>query len=110
MQEHFNENYMESSTYPKATFKGKIDESTPVDWGRDGQYEVSVSGDLTIHGVTKPVTVTGTMEVKDGQILAQSTFVVAVADYGIEIPAVVADNIAKEVEITVDVVLQALNK
>lgn len=110
MQEHFNENYMESSTYPKATFKGQIDDVSSVNWSKDGTYEVSVSGDMTIHGVTQKLTAPGTLMVKDGQITAASTFTVAVADYEIEIPSVVADNIAKEVVIVVEAPLVLLNK
>lgn len=110
MQEHFNENYMESSTYPKATFKGQIDEATAVNWSKDGNYPVTVSGDMTIHGVTQKLTAPGTITIKDGVVSAQSTFTVAVADYKIEIPSVVADNIAKEVTITVDTQLEQLNK
>ncbi|WP_020538141.1 YceI family protein [Lewinella cohaerens] len=110
MQEHFNENYMESSTYPKATFKGQIDDATAVNWGKDGSYPVTVSGDMTIHGVTQKLTAPGTITIKEGSIAAQSTFTVAVADYGIEIPSVVAENIAKEVTIAVDVQLAQLNK
>src|SRR5687768_15186800 len=55
MQEHFNENYMESSTYPKAKFKGKIDNIASVNLKKDGDYNVNVSGQMEIHGITKPV-------------------------------------------------------
>lgn len=110
MQEHFNENYMESSTFPKATFKGQIDAAAPVNWGKDGSYPVTLSGDMTIHGVTQKLTAPGTITIKGGAIAALSTFTVAVADYGIEIPSVVAENIAKEVTIAVDVQLAQLNK
>lgn len=110
MQEHFNENYMESSTYPKATFKGQLDNPSNVNWQKNGTYEVSVSGDMTIHGVTQKLTAPGKIIIKDGLITTQSTFMVAVADYKIEIPSVVVDNIAKEVAVTVDAQLAPLNK
>lgn len=103
MQEHFNENYMESSKYPKAIFKGKIANMNEVNLGTDGTYPVTVKGDLTIHGETNPVEAKGEVIVKNGVISANSTFEVAVADYKIEIPKVVRDNIAKIVEIRVDI-------
>lgn len=101
MQDHFNENYMESETYPKATFKGKIDNPSDVNFKKDGKYNVTVSGQLEIHGVTKPVTATGVISVQGGNISATSKLPIQVQDYGIEIPKVVADNIAKQVDITV---------
>ena len=53
MEEHFNENYMESNTFPKANFKGTITDLGKVNFSKDGTYPVTVKGDLTIHGVTK---------------------------------------------------------
>jgi hypothetical protein len=109
MQEHFNENYMESHTYPKAKFKGKIDNLADVQFTKNGEYKVTVTGQLEIHGVTRPVTTQGTISVHNGQIAAKSKFSVLVADYGIEIPKVVADNIAKSVEIQVEAQYQIMN-
>ena len=108
MQEHFNENYMESTTYPKAKFKGKIENISSVNFKKDGDYNVNVSGQLEIHGVTKPVNATGVISVKGGAITAKSKFSVALADYDIEIPKVVADNIAKNVDINVQADYQAM--
>lgn len=102
MQEHFNENYLESSTYPKATFKGKIADLSAVNFSGDGTYPVLVSGDITIHGVTKAIEVPGTITVENGAISAASTFELTVADFNIKIPAVVRDNIAKTVVVSVD--------
>ena len=110
MQEHFNENYMESSKFPKATFKGKIADASKVNFTKDGTYPVQVQGELTIHGETKQVEAPGTITVKNGQVAAKSEFTVAVADYKIAIPAVVRENIAKEVKITVDTQLQPLKQ
>lgn len=110
MQEHFNENYMESNTYPKSLFKGKITNMSAVNLQSDGTYDVTVAGELTIHGVTQSVETTGTMTVADGTLSAQSSFEVAVADYEIEIPKVVADNIAKVVRIDVTLDYQPLNQ
>jgi len=103
MQEHFNENYMESGKYPKARFKGKIDNLASVNFTKDGTYSVNVSGIMELHGVTKPVNAAGTITVKKGVITAQSKLTLTLADFGIEIPKLVADNISK----TVDIVVQA---
>ena len=101
MEEHFNENYMESEKFPKASFKGTITEPAGIDLKKAGKYEVTVSGDLTIHGVTKPVTAKGTIEVLADAIKASSKFNVLPEDYGISIPSVVREKIAKEMEVTV---------
>ncbi|MGZ5302956.1 MAG: YceI family protein, partial [Bacteroidia bacterium] len=89
MQEHFNENYMESSKYPKATFKGKIVNNSDVNYSKDGIYKIKTKGQLTIHGVTKDVETNGTIEVKGGKIIGISTFMVKPQDYNIEIPKLV---------------------
>lgn len=102
MQEHFNENYMESAKYPKATFKGKITDLAKVNFTKDGSYAVTVSGDLNIHNVTKAVSVPGTITVKGGKFNAAATFNVLLADHNISIPKVVEGNISKTIEIKVD--------
>lgn len=102
MQEHFNENYMESSKYPKATFKGKITNASAINFKADGTYPAEVSGKLTIHGVTNDVTTKGTVTVKDGKIQATSSFNVKPEDYKIEIPALVKEKIAKEIKVNVE--------
>src|SRR5688572_16960713 len=81
MQEHFNENYMESNEFPKGTFKGKIVNMSGVTCSKDGVYNVEVSGNLTLHGVTKSLTVPGKIIVKNGIVNASSTFELTVADY-----------------------------
>ena len=101
MQEHFNENYMESNKYPKSTFKGKIENVASINLGKDGTYNVVIKGTLDMHGVSKPVTANATFVVKGGAISGTSKFKVVLADYNISIPAVVKDSIAKEVEISV---------
>lgn len=110
MQEHFNENYMESSQYPKSTFKGQITDDSQVDFGTDGAYEVTVSGEISIHGVTKEIEAPGKIIVDGEKISATSTFELTVADFDIKIPSVVWDNIAKTVEVSVDMDYQPLKK
>jgi len=102
MQEHFNENYLESDKYPKSTFQGKINNNADIDYKKNGTYKAEVSGDLSIHNVTRPVTATGTVDVKDGVVTARSQFIVKPVDYNITIPSVVENKIAKEVEINIE--------
>lgn len=105
MQEHFNENYMESSKYPKAEFKGKLADVSKVNFDKDGSYEVSVAGKLSMHGVSREVTIPGSITVKGDKVTAKCVFMVVPQDYDIEIPGVVADKIAKEIEVTVNSIL-----
>jgi polyisoprenoid-binding protein YceI len=102
MQEHFNEKYMESSKYPKSTFKGKITNLDKVSFSNDGSYTADISGKITIHGVTKDISTNATIVVKDGKFSAQSSFIVRPEDFKIEIPNLVRDNIAKEIKVTID--------
>jgi len=102
MMEHFNENYVESDKYPKAVFKGLITDMASVDLTKPGSYPVTFKGTMDLHGVKKEITGKGTMEVKDGKVRARSSFSLPLADYKIEIPALVKDKVAKEVNITVD--------
>jgi hypothetical protein len=101
MEEHFNENYMESEKFPKSSFKGKIMNLASVDFSKSGNYDVIVEGDLNIHNVTNKVTVKGNIEVISGGINANSKFNIVPEDYKIDIPSVVRDNIAKNLEVTV---------
>ncbi len=95
MEQHFNESYMESTKFPKATFSGKITEDAKVNFGRDGNYPVSIEGDLTIHGVIRKVTVPANILVKGGIFTATSNFKVIISDYGISIPGIVVNKISK---------------
>lgn len=107
MQEHFNENYLESDQFPKSTFSGQIQNWETIDPNSPGTHEVEVTGELTIHGVTQKVAQTGTLEVlKDGSIQMKTHMLIPLADYNIAIPSVVADKIAKEIDVDIDVVLK----
>lgn len=106
MQDHFNESYMESDKFPKAEFKGKVAPGTVSE--KPGIYKTSVSGKLTMHGVTKDVTVPGTVTVSAGEALVMAQFKVATEDYKIQIPAVAKGKVAKEIEITVNTTLKKM--
>src|SRR5690606_17598564 len=106
MEEHFNENYMESDKFPKATFSGKILNIEVIDLSKNGSYPIEISGDLTIHGVTQNIKTNGVLTVANTQLSATSTFPIRLENYKIEIPALVSDKIAKEIEIKVNCVYQ----
>lgn len=101
MQEHFNENYVESDKFPKASFKGTITNLTSVKWNTDGIYPVDVAGKMTMHGVTKDMTAKGTITIKEGKISSASTFDLVITEYGIVIPGVVKDKVSNTVKIDV---------
>ena len=102
MEEHFNENYMESNTFPKASFKGAITDLSKVNFLKDGNYPVTVKGDLTIHGVTRNVAAPGIITVSQGKINAKSNFNIKLKDYNIKVPVAVVNKIAESIAISVD--------
>lgn len=108
MEEHFNENYVESNKYPKAEFKGKLKDLDEIDITRDGTYNVKVKGDLTMHGQTKEVETQGKLVVTGGKISASADFNVKLSDFDISIPGLVADKVAKIAKISVDCSLEPL--
>ncbi len=110
MQEHFNENYVESNKFPKAEFKGVITNNSTVNYAKDGTYPVKVSGKLTMHGETKTIETNGTVTIKNGKINTIAQFDVLLADYKISIPQLVADKVAKTATIKVDCMLDVLKQ
>lgn len=99
MQEHFNENYMESDKFPYGTYKGKIEGG--YDLEKEGTYEVNTTGELKIHGVEQSRTLPAKIIVNDGEISIESVFSVKLVDHSIEIPTLVFQNIAEVIEVTV---------
>jgi polyisoprenoid-binding protein YceI len=102
MQEHFNENYMESDKYPKADFKGFISNPSEINFGKDGTYTAKVKGKLTIHGVTNEIAVNGNMTVEKNTLLIRCKFSIKLKDYNISIPSVVNDKLGREASIVVE--------
>lgn len=98
MQEHFNENYMESERYPHATFKGKINEN--IDFRKPGIYDVSATGVLNIHGVNKKRLLKGRLQVTDEGFTLNTKFDVLLADHKIKIPRLVFNKIAERIAVT----------
>ena len=102
MQEHFNENYMESDKYPKATFTGQVVNAAQVAKQLPtGSQNVEVEGQMTLHGVTHKVAVSGTLQMRDGQLVVFAYFNIAPADYSIDVPRLVREHIAKSVSVRV---------
>ena len=106
MQEHFNENYMESDRYPLAKFKGAIEPK--IDWAKDGDYTVTVKGNLNVHGVDQQRTITGKITIKNGIVTINSTFNVACAAHQIKIPSLMFTKIAEVIEVKVQGTLNLL--
>ena len=98
MQEHYNENYMESEKFPQATFIGKVNET--VDYKANGTHSVTITGKLNIHGVEQPRTISGTIEIKDGKIIIDSKFDVKLVDHKIKVPTSVIEKIAEVIQVT----------
>jgi len=101
MEEHFNENYMESDKYKTAMFKGKIQEE--IDYTKDGEYEVTAKGVLNIHGVDQEREIKGKLIIKDGKVELITDFDVQLKDHDIDIPKIVVKKIAESVNVKVDV-------
>ena len=101
MEEHFNENYMESEQFPKAIFKGKISNIAEVDFAKPGIYPVKVEGEMSMHGVSNAFATAGTLEVLSDGIEAVSKFMIRPEDYGIKIPGIVRNKIAENIEVSV---------
>lgn len=99
MQEHFNENYVESDKYPKASFVGNY--TGDVNVSKDGTYPVQVKGQLTLHGVTKAIDIPATLKVAGNKVTGTSHFQLVPGDFNIQIPALVREKIAKQIDVRV---------
>lgn len=108
MQEHFNENYVESEKFPYAFFRGKLDQK--IDYNKDGEYKVTATGKLTIHGVEKNRTIEGVVRVKRKEIALSSTFKVTFADHEVIIPALYSGVIPPDAQIEVNAILEPFKK
>lgn len=110
MEEHFNENYMESTKFPKATFNGKFTPPAGLSSKKDGTYTIEVEGDLTIHGVTRKTRASGELSFQGGKLSGRSSFKLAIKDFNIAVPGVVAEKIAETIDVTVDCQYQPKEK
>lgn len=102
IQDHFNgAKWMNSDQYPKFSFKGTVTDLSKVNFAKSGTYTVTVTGDLTIRDVTKPVTAPATVTIDGGTISAVSEFNFKLSDFGITGTPIDAGKVAKEPKITV---------
>jgi polyisoprenoid-binding protein YceI len=103
MQEHFNEKYMDTDKYPKSTFKGTV---SGFDASATGAQDAKATGKLTIHGVERDVEIPGTIEKSGDKLLFKSKFIVKLEDYKVDRPQLLWQNIAEQVEVTIDFVFK----
>lgn len=108
MQEHFNENYVESDRYPKAQFRGMVVNNPAINYEREGSYVAVVKGKLSLHGKEQDVETKGTISVKNGKLGCEAVFVIRLNDFEVKIPALVKDKVAERVTITVSCSLEPL--
>ena len=99
MEEHFNENYLESVKYPKAEFKGKFNDIEKIDFTQ-ATSEITVTGKLTIHGVTQERTLNVTLQSSNNKIQGETKFEVTLTDYKIDRPKIMWQKIAEKVTVT----------
>lgn len=107
MQEHFNENYIESDKYPLAKFKGVLDPA--VDFSKDGDYTVNVSGVLSLHGVDQQRTIPCKITIRTGVLSVDTQFKVACVDHKIQIPKLVFAKIAEFITVKIGGQFNLLN-
>ncbi len=108
MQEHFNENYMESDKFPNSTFDGQMFNVENINFSKNGTHEIKVKGMLSIHGISQEVEEKGTIIIRNGEVRAKAMFSVLLKDYDIKVPKAVTKNIAERIDIDVDVLMKAL--
>lgn len=108
MQKHFNENYLESDKYPKASFKGKINSTGKLDFEKNWNKTLEFEGDLTIHGITKKIKSPFEITIKNGVMDANCIFFIQLKDYEIQIPSTVINNISEKVKIVINLKMNEL--
>jgi hypothetical protein len=102
LEEHFNENYMQSGTFPKADFKGKIANIATVNFTKDGEYPIDIVGKLTIHGETRDIKEKGKLVIKGGKVEGTSTMNISLANYKVKIEESYKDRIDDKVALSMD--------
>lgn len=100
MEEHFNENYLESDIYPKAVFSGKIIDYEKLNFFDPKGIEAVVAGNITIHGVSKPLHSKVFFKPEGDRLKCTVQFKVKPEDFNVKIPKLVINNIAKEIDVT----------
>ena len=101
MEDHFNENYMESTQFPKADFKGYIKNTKEINFEKEGTYPITIEGNLTIHGTSQKVSTNGTLQIAAGKPSITGEFSIKIKDYGIK-GLYIGEKIASEAKIKVN--------
>jgi len=110
MEEHFNENYVESHKFPKSTFKGKVVDFDKIDIINAGTHKVSVVGEILLHGVAKKIKADGEIRIDGDKIMLTSKFDLRIEDYKIDIPKAVINKIAESIEVSLSATLTEYKK
>lgn len=108
MEEHFNENYMEIEKYPNATFKGTFPEEVNPD--QSGTYTINCIGQLEVHGVIQDREIEVTLDISKKGIEASSAFSILLEDHNIDVPKIVFQNIAEEIDVKIKATFDPLKK
>ena len=102
MEEQFNGNYMESKSFPKSIFKGRISNINDIDFTKNGIYKTQVDGKITIHGVTRDIQEEGVITVSENMISAESEFYISLSDFDIKIEKAFKNSIEDKVLLKID--------
>jgi len=108
MQEHFNENYVESDKFPKSEFTGQITNNGEINYKKNGTYPAKAKGKLLLHGQSKDVEAIGKITVQNGKLLLDADFMILLSDFKIDIPGLVKENISNETKISVECQMEPL--
>lgn len=98
MEEHFNENYLESEKYPTSVFQGKIQED--IDFTKVGEYSISAIGTLQMHGVSKKTRISGKIKIEKGKITLDAKFDILLPEFSIEVPSIVVAKVSEKMAVT----------
>ena len=101
MEEHFNENYIESDKYPKAVFRGKI-ENFDISALSKTAKDFKITGVLELHGKSKQITVPAKIKKNDNKVEIAANFNVNADDFDIKIPSIVSKKVSKKVNVSID--------
>jgi hypothetical protein len=108
MQKHFNENYLESEKFPKATFKGRILTNEKLNFQTIWTKNLEFEGDMTIHGITRKMKGMAQCSFKDGTLMVSTDFYIHLKDYDIKIPSTLVNNIAEKIQVKVNLNMNEL--
>ncbi|MBK6930587.1 MAG: YceI family protein [Saprospirales bacterium] len=106
-REHFNENYLETSRFPNATFTGKLIEK--IDFNKDGSMPVRAKGKLRIHGVEQERIIKGRIDIRGQRLAVRASFAVPLTDHNISIPKIVHQKIAEEILVSLEADMKISN-